>query len=287
MFNVLSYDSKKIKMALSADGKLVVRKKTVEKEYRNILLAQSHMLKHRPVLTTKTHGTIQVMVAEIVEWNDIDKYLSTLYCVGKNIEELLRESIGSTRDEIIGLLRQLLEAFQSNGFLWGDFCPRNMIWNQERGIIWLVDFERELRLKDCPIDQCLFNRYVRGYSREEFSSFLTSHEGDSLFDGFLNENGSEIVPIDHIKSKRKRALLVCLCGEKKYYSLDEVRSAEDLMSAIATPFFVNGEYFFPMDSLDLIGSRGGSNEYVKTVIAIRGLEENDRFSELKKRTEAL
>ena len=287
MFNVLSYDPKKIKVMLSTDGKLVVRKKTVEKEYRNILLAQRHMFKHRPVLTTQAYGTIQILTAEIAEWDHLNQHLSTLYCIGKNVEELLRESIGSTRDEIIELLRQLLETFKRNGFLWGDFCPRNMIWDQEKGIIWLVDFERELRLKDCPIDQFLFNRYVRSYSREEFSSFLTSHEGDHLFDGFLNENGGEIVPIDHIKSKRKRALLVYLSGEKEHYSLDDVRDVEDLMSAVARPFLVYGTYFFPMDSLDLIGNRGGPNEYVQTVIAIRGLEEHDRFSELKKRTGAL
>ena len=76
MFNVLSYDPKKIKVMLSTDGKLVVRKKTVEKEYRNILLAQRHMFKHRPVLTTQAYGTIQILTAEIAELSTASEKMS-------------------------------------------------------------------------------------------------------------------------------------------------------------------------------------------------------------------
>lgn len=287
MFQVLSFDHEKIMMTLSIDGKLVIRKKTVEKEYRNILLARQHILKHQPVLVSETYGTIRVLVADVAEWNYDKQLLSTSFCEGENIEKLLRNSIGSDRNELIELIRKLFDIFKTNGFLWGDFAPRNMIWDQQQGIIWLVDFERELQLKDCPVEQYLFNRYIRNYSREEFSCFLTLHEKDYLFNKLLDEDDGGIIPANQIVSKRKRSLLKSLFIEKEYYSLNEIRHAEDIMVTAATPFLVHGVYFFPMDSLDLIGSKGGPNEYVRAIMAIRNMEEYERFSELKKRTKTL
>lgn len=286
MFNVLSFDHEKIVIALSVDGRIVVRKKTTEKEYKNILLAQQHLLKHQPALTSEAYGEIRILVAETAEWDRDKQLLSTLFCDGENIEGLLRETIGSNRNELIELIRKSFEAFKANGFLWGDFAPRNMIWNQQQGIIWLVDFERELQLKDCAVEPYLFNRYVRSYSREEFSCFLTSREKESLFKGLLDEDPKGIIPTEQITSKRRRALLKALFGEKKHYSLNKIRHMEDIMSAMATPFLVHDVFFFPMDSLDLIGSKGGPHEYVQTIMAIRDLGEYERFSELKRRAEA-
>lgn len=287
MFNVLSFDYGKVVTTLSEDGRMIVRKKTVEKEHRNISLARRHLLKHQPIIASEKYGATRILVAEIVEWDEKNRLLSTLFCNGENIERLLRESVGTDRDPLIELIRKSFESFRANGFLWGDFAPRNVIWDRQRGIMWLVDFERNLILRDCPVEQHVFNRYVRNYSYEEFSCFLTLQESAFLFEGFLDESNDEIIPVEYLTSKRKRLLLKDLFGGKEYYTLDEIRHTEDIMVEMATPFLIHGTYFFPMDLLDFIGSKGGANEYVRTIITIHDLGEHDRFSELKKRAEAL
>src|SRR3989338_37335 len=287
MFHVLSFDPKRIMVACAHDGKMIVRKKTTAKEHGNILLARVHILKHQPILVSKRYGEVRISVAEVLEWNQDAQLLSTLFCHGRNLEEILRETIGTNRGDLADLIRKLFETFKTNGFLWGDFAPRNMIWDQPQGIIWLVDFERNLYLKDCPVECRSFNRYVRNYSREEFSCFLTQHERSALLDDFLNEDTQGFIPMSHITSKRKTALLKSMFGEKECYSLNEVRQTEDIIASAATPFQVNNTFFFPMDSLDLIGNKGGPDEYVRTIIAIRDLGEYEKFSELKRRTKTL
>lgn len=283
MFNVLSFDSNRITVTLSGNRTLVVRKKTTTAEHTNIMLASHHLLKHQPSLISEGHGRVRILVAEIVEWDYDKKFLYTSFCNGKNLEELMRETIGLKRKGLIDLIRGLFNIFKESGFLWGDFAPRNMIWDRQRGIIWLVDFEREISLKDCPIEKNLFNRYVRNYSFEEFSSFITKEEKTLLFKGFLNEKTGNIIRSDQITSKRKLSLLDRIYGKIDYYMLDQVRKVEDIMSSIATPFQIHGVFFFPMDSLDLIGSRGGPNEYTEAVMAILNLGKKQRFCELKKR----
>ncbi len=287
MFNVLSFDPKRIKVELSQSGKIIVTKKTTLAEFKNIVLARRHLLKHKPILDSNHYGDILISVAEVFEWDPEVGILSTPFCKGENLETLLRTSIGDNRECLIQLIRKMFEAFKLHGFLWGDFAPRNMLWDRSRNIIWFVDFERHLLLKDCPIEQHSFNRYVRRYSREEFSCFITQAEQTLLFDGYLDEDMSGSVPVYLIASKRKYALLKTMFGEKSCYPVEEIRKAEELMSAAATPFLVNNIFFFPMDSLDSIGSAGGPDEYADTILAIRGLGNYGKFSYLKKRSAAL
>jgi len=282
MFYVLSFDPEKVMIALTYEGRVIVKKRTTKKEYRNIVLARQHLLKYQPTIISNKYGEISITVAEVFEWNQKTGILSTVFCQGKNFEGVLRESIGKNREEMVDFIKDIFEIFKSNGFLWGDFAPRNIIWNESQKIIYLVDFERNLYLKDCPIGQYLFDRYVRNYSREEFSCFLSQQEQSALFDGFLEENHRGFTQADQITSKRKLVLLKSMYGEKKCYSLDEVCKIEDIMAYVATPFKVNDVFFFPMDMLDLIGSKGGPNEYAKTVMEISKLEAFQRFSELKK-----
>ena len=284
MFHVLSFNQGRIEILSNAEGRVIVRKKTSEKEYQNLVLAQQHLLKHRPTLVCRKWQQVSISVAEVSEWNQEAKLLSTFFCHGDNLEEILRKSFGSAREDWIDFLRKIFELFKSNGFLWGDFAPRNMIWDQTKKIIWLVDFERMLHLKDCPIEHGIFNRYVRDYSREEFSCFLNPLEQRILFKGFLEEDYPGHVPISQIASKRKKALLKNTFGEKESYPLSELREVEDIMVFVATPFQVHGILFFPMDSLDRIGNKGGPDEYTKAVMEIKNLGEHKRYVELKRRT---
>lgn len=286
MFNVLSFDSKKVEISLDINSKIIVKKQTTQKEYLNITLARRHLLNYRPILDFTTGQSFSVSVAGVSNWNQELGVLSTFFCHGDNFEGILKNSFGEKRGDWIEILRKIFEIFKSNGFLWGDFAPRNMIWDWSRKTLWLVDFERELHLKDCPVEESVFNRYVRNYSREEFSCFLSQEEQAIVFRGFLNDYYACSVPTSQIASKRKKGLLKNLFGEKSHYAIEELRQVEDIMVFVATPFRVNEVFFFPMDSLDRIGSKGGPNEYVNVVTAIRSLGDSARFSELKRHTEA-
>ena len=285
MFHVLSFDPQKIEVSVNLDQKTIVKKKAVEKEYENIVLASNHLNKHSMAILDHNNQKITIATAKIFEWHLSTKTLSTFLCAGENIEQLLRRSFGNKREVLLSLLREIFILFKTNGFLWGDFAPRNMLLDQDEKILWLVDFERNLYLKDCSIDSFLFNRYVCDYSREEFSCFLNIQEQSFLFRDFLEENYIGFLPISQIASKRKRLLLATIFGEKVLYALRQIKEVEDLMVDVATPFCVNDVFFFPMDSLDRIGSKGGSHEYAKTVMAIRSLDNIQRYSELKKRAE--
>jgi len=286
MFHVLSFDSKKVEISLDINGETIVKKQTTQKEYLNITLARQHLLKHRLVLDFAMGQNFSVSVAGVSSWNQELGILSTFFCHGDNFEGILKNSFGKERVDWIEILRKIFGIFKSNGFLWGDFAPRNMIWDWSQKTLWLVDFERDLHLKDCPAEQEVFNRYVRNYSREEFSCFLSRREQSIVFRDFLDECSACSVPTSLVASKRKKVLLKNLFGEKDCYSIAQLRRAEDIMVFIATPFRVNEVLFFPMESLDRIGSKGGPNEYVNAVMAIRSLGELARFSELKRRAEA-
>lgn len=285
MFYVLSFDPDKIAVSSGPEGKTVVRKKTTAKEYDNLTRAAQHLLKHNLVIVDNGLGAVSIAAAEIVEWNPETATLATLFYEGENLEGILRRTIGRRSSVDIAFVRKMFEAFKLNGFLWGDFAPRNIIWDKAGKAFRLVDFERELHLRDCPVDDHMFNRYVRRYSREEFSCFLTPSEQSVLFDGFLEESCFGFVPTNQIASKRKEALLKSIYGNKKGYTLTEVRYAEDIMVFAATPFQVNGGYFFPMDALDRIGSKRGADEYARAVRVVSGLEEYEKFLELKRLAE--
>ena len=282
MFNVLSFDSARVHIGQSCGGNIVVKKRTSEKEFLNLSMATHHLEKHGlSVVVFNENEPTQVRVAPLDSWSEETSMMSTLFCKGENLESILREEKRKDRGTWISVIRALFVKFQRFGFMWGDFAPRNIIWNSTDNRLWLVDFERDTTTRDCPVEQGMFNRYIRSYSREEFACFLTEDEQLTVFKGFIQEpNGQRHIPIDHITSKRKSGLLRRVLGEKQSYSIQEVRTIEDLMVFIATPFFVRGNLFFPMDPLDSISSKRGPNEYVNTVIAIRDLDGPERFAEL-------
>jgi hypothetical protein len=287
MFNILSFDPDKVQVYQSTKGYIAVRKKSCEQEYVNFIRSKQHLEKYQPLIHNKTYGDLKIRTVPMESWDEKEKILSTLFCKGENLEKILREIHGDYRSVWIECIKNLFKKFQEIGFMWGDFAPRNIIWNSVENILWLVDFERTLVLRDCPIEQKLFNRYIRNYSREEFSCFLTINEQAVLFEGFLDENASAYIPIEYITSQRKIGLLRSLFGSKPSYSLHEVHEVEDIMVFVATPFFIGSAQFFPMDSLDIIGSKRGSHEYINAVLAIRNLDETSRFSELTRISRSL
>jgi len=183
---------------------------------------------------------------------------------------------------LLMLLVDFFQGIQRTGFLWGDCAPRNMVLNQDSRLIRIMDFERTLSLYECPVPAKLFSRYVGSYSREEFSSFLFREEQDILFAQFLIEEDNISIDIRSISSNRKKKLLNAMFGTRGNYDLTEVRQAEDLMSSVATPFFVDGNAFYPMDCIDRISSKLGQGAYIKLVLRLIELNNIDRHDELKR-----
>jgi len=123
---------------------------------------------------------------------------------------------------------------KGTGFLWGDFAPRNIIIDWFNSIMWLCDFERKIVLRECPVSDVGFTRYIRNYSFEEFSSLLLIEDQNILFDGLFTEEFGKVA-IENISSKRKKEILRRLFGNNDFYNLGQLCEVEDLMAFVATP----------------------------------------------------
>lgn len=288
IFNVLSFNPERIKLDRCGDGELVVRKKTSKIEHRQIIQAHSHLKKH-PVSIGEKSASIEVQVVPFAEWIPAESTLVTNFCHGTNIEHVLRGILGKNlKMRWIALIRDLFLNLCKTGFLWGDCAPRNMIFEEAKNILWIVDFERPQILRDCGISKEMFGRYLRNYAREEFSCFLSKREQKILFSGLLaDEYRQGYIPLSEITSKRKQELLFLLFKERGSYKIREVQEVENIMVSVATPFMVNRELFFPIDLLDQIGSLGGPKAYASIVNKIKRLKERERFRELNAFAETL
>jgi len=218
----------------------------------------------------------------IVRWERDNSVLVTEFIEGDNLEHILRDPDHAERKEWIALIRQLYGELRLSGFLWGDFAPRNMIFRRDDQRIFIVDFEREQVFRDSAIIEVFFSRYVRNYSREEFSCFLLREEQKFLFEEFLTREAQGYIPVSEIPYGRKKTLLALLFGSKEAYSVEEVEETEDIMASTATPFFVEDVLFYPMDILDRVGCKGGHVVYANVVKQIKDLEEKEKFDELSK-----
>lgn len=262
LFNVLSFDPTKIKLVYAIEGKIIVKKKTVKMEFVQITKAYKHLLNH-PVAVK--NNSIFILPAPVIEWRENDNILVTEYCDGINLEYLLRSASMRTRKQWIGIFKELFLQFKQKGFLWGDFAPRNMIFNNRLSSIRIVDFERKLNLYDNQVESEIFSRYVRNYSQEEFACFLFRNEQSVFFPEIITFEPSKDIPVSELQSRRKKELLRRLFGYKTNYKVEEIQKAESLMADVATPFVIDNVVIYPMDIIDKITSKEGPKTYVEIV----------------------
>lgn len=281
---VLSFDPKRVKFIDNGCGPAVIEKTTTFQEYRQITKAREY-LKINPIILSKK--LLLLIPAPILKWKNKKSVLITLFCNGINGEQVLRTSTGSERSRNIKLFKECFQKMRLAGFLWGDFAPRNMIIDEKSKRIWIVDFERQLELKNKPVAKNLFSRYIRNYSLEEFSCFLFTDEQKKFFSNMLTKESMTLIPASQIRSKRKGKLLTSLFGQKKYYKSEELQTVEALMVFVATPFFINGIPLYPMDLIDRMSKQGGANTYVQIVQKIRWIHDpQKRYHELQKMANA-
>jgi len=250
--SILNLDRQKI--IIRSD---IVKKDTSLSEYQNIKLAEDY-LQTNPI--NLDYG-IKIKTAPVADFTQ--NILTTEFCIGDNLEGVLKQN----KDQVfwLKLLRQMLRAFQVRGFLWGDLAPRNMIFDKKSKIIYIIDFEKRLDIKDSSVKQDDFNLFFRNYAYEEFSCVLGATAQKILFIDFLTYDSQIEIPMDEIKSKRKKKLLERIFGEKNQYPIKEIGFVEDLMSVTATPFLVNQKPVYPMFLIEKIVKKGGAYAYTEIV----------------------
>jgi len=253
--NVLNFDSQKVRIE-----KGVVKKRTSLLEYQQFCMARDYLWVSPIVLDCG----ISVRTASLIDWVDSD--LITEFCLGLNLEHAFIQRV----DKLfcMKVIRELLWMFRERGFLWGDMAPRNMVLDKKSDIIYIFDFERKLVIKDNLLEEKIFNRFFRNYAYEEFSCVLFPYDQEILFAELLAVDSVEKIPSSEIQSKRKKRLLEHLIGQREEYFVREVCLAEDLMSAVATPFMVGDGVVYPMFLIEKIVKKGGSYAYAKTVKAL-------------------
>lgn len=283
---VISLDSDKIRFTVRRNcvtrlNILVIEKKTEESEtYRILRLA--NWLPSQPPL--KVRDTIfRVCVPQIMNWNKKNSTLSLEYHEGFPIECLLKKyTRGKERLFWIEFIEKFFDWCNKRGLTWSDCAPRNMIVNVPLLRLTLIDFERELHLKDKQISFREFQCHAQDLILEEFAAFLFPEEQKHIFGNLWSACRKKFVDIRSITSKRKKLLL-----EKKFGPLSQKVSATHvcevgkLMADVATPSYYKGDVFFPMELLEKIAQKGGTNEYVKTVLRIEHEVFAERISILK------
>ncbi len=257
-FSVLDFDSNKVKK-LRLHNEDVIEKKTCQREMESLSLAVSY-LQRNPITL---EGGVRVRVAEILDWDGGLLYLE--YCEGINLEQVLRFGSKSEKRNYSGLLADFLAKCRERGFLWGDFAPRNMVFNERTKSLSIFDFEKKLDIQDCSQRDIDFSDFFRGYSFEELSCILDPENQLFVFGEIIRDRPESLVCAKDINSLRKRSVLSFYFEVKKEYLSQEVQYVEDIMSFVETPFNVGGFRFFPIDVLEKLKRVGGYNEYAKII----------------------
>lgn len=163
------------------------------------------------------------------------------------------------------IIRELLHKFRERGFLWGDIAPRNMIYVGKKQMLYILDFEKPLEIRDTLVNILDFNLFFRGYAYEEISCVLVAEEQSFLFADFLEIDMGRIIPLSEIRSGRKRRTLEYLFGNKDCYDVAEVALVEDVMSAVATPTMYENRLICPMPIIEKAVKRRGTDAYIEFV----------------------
>lgn len=266
--DILSFDPNKV---FFLDQ--MVRKYTSRKEYTQLKRVINFLDKNN--LTLEKEG-LTIKTPSIISWDG--KILDLEYLEGLNIEHALRDIQNPKRSYYLSLIKSFIELLKFHGFLWGDFAPRNMILNEEQSILYIMDFERDLRFIP-SISNVLFSKYLRNYSREELACFLFSSELTNLLDDYLVIEENVLIPIDTVISRRKKHLLALLFGSKLEYQTSEVRDVEDLLVKLATPIKISEEVIFPMEILDT--NPFDYDVYINRVKQLQGTTNERRYAILK------
>jgi 4-aminobutyrate aminotransferase-like enzyme/predicted nucleotidyltransferase len=149
-------------------------------------------------------------------------YSISEHCDGETLEEaLIKLAPGNQlRQQHLLNIRALLDQLYSQGVIWGDLAPRNIIVVSSSSNRWsylLLDFEKTL-FQDGPVPNELRVEHCRGpMCVEEFGAVCTLDEVVATFSPYFDPSTWSIhstVPIPFTKPKREILDLLADCADR-------------------------------------------------------------------------
>lgn len=266
IFDVVSVEPDKI-WAEKLNKKIIIAKKTDHLEYNRTKKLEKWLSQDRNGILYWGKDNYKIQASKIVSWDNNKKILRLEYCRGKNLENLLKENFGTNRSAYVKLIKIFLKWMTWNGLYWKGLAPRHIIINKKPRKIFIIDFERELKIYNYHLSSSNLRNMIRGYVYEEFSSFLFESERDDIFGDIWSVKRHGLILKKSISSSRQRALIEKFFGAKiSRISDDQLIFVEKLMSSAVTPFLVNNRPFFPLILLENIK---GLKKYVKAISAFK------------------
>lgn len=254
--NVLSFDSSKVTLNFKEN---IVIKKTTDSEYATFLDVQDYLNKV-PIILDQG---IRLLTAPLIGWSP--GILITEYCNGLNLEHALKSQ--ENVNFWIKILGELLNIMEKKGLFWGDFAPRNMVYDPKTRVINIFDFERSTNILDSTVKPKVFARFFCNYAYEELSCLISQKLQKKVFNPYLKEDTkNDLILSSEISSRRKIILLNDLFGPKGEYHIKDISLIEKAMSLVATPYVIAGKMYYPMYNIEKIVEKGGINEY-KNIIS--------------------
>src|SRR3989338_1552108 len=277
---VFSFNAQKVRFKKTSEGMDFVEKVTTKKEFKNIYTAEKYLIKH-PISIKIRQKPVNVRPAKVLDWDGKNNLLKLELCKGFNLESEFKKQNFFNRVELLKLIKSLFLEVRRTGFLWGDFAPRNMIYNFKKNEICIFDFEKNTKFLNRVANDAEFSRFVHHYSMEEFACLLFPKEQRKLFDDLNLKKEVGIINTSDINSTRKKALLGLLFGEKHTYTLDKVVKVENIMRDIATPIKINSKIVYPMELIEQIVKQSNVDNYARLAKVLFKEKDKEKYEILK------
>ena len=277
---VFSFNAQKVKFKKTYKGIDFVEKVATKKEFKNICIAEKYLVKYPMTIKIK-QKPINVRPAKVLGWDDKNSLLKLELCKGLNLESELKKQDFFNRAELLKLIESLFLEIRRIGFLWGDFAPRNMIYNSKKNEIGIFDFEKNTKFLNRTANDTEFSRFVHQYSMEEFACLLFPKEQQKLFGDLNLKKEVGRIKTNDINSARKKALLKLLFGKKSTYTLDKVVKVENIMRDIATPIKIDSGIVYSMELIEQIVKQSNVNNYARLAKVLFNKKGREKYEILK------
>lgn len=271
--SVVSLEDQKVTLSKSKEGQLVVIKKTNDKEYQNLIQIKKHL---QSVDANFEYGgayEYRVITPLIKSWNSSEGLLETEYFDGENLEVLMQTSNSESRRQSVTFLKYFIQWMRLNGIVWNDAAPRNILINQNKKEVCLVDFERGCVFQEWPYSQTDFDFLIRGLVFEEMSAFLFTEERNEIF-GNIWYGEDKIITSKSFRGKREPILYMNIYGEfGEFISSDKLNRIRMLMADMLTPYKLeNGTIFFP---LTILANAGSPEKYANLLLKLTQIDKKE------------
>ena len=262
---IVSYDETKT-WVTDINGEYIFNKKTGSSELINLGLAKEK-LEGRSVMLEGKKYTIHI--PNVIFWNETDCVLQLEYCMGNNLEFLLRDA--DTHKRGVNILNSILDFLINNRIYWVDFAPRNVILSESK--IYIVDFEKGFMDEESSLVDVL-----RNHIYEEYCLFLFRDERKKIVDGIFDveTDSNVVIRVDSIKNNRIREIAKLL-GYKTNILKSDFLDILRIIIDVEEPYIEDNKQIYPGVILDKYMINNNSDnpilDYSKKVLELHKLKE--------------